>query len=120
MTPERWQQVNEVFHSALKHNSAQRGAFLDQVCGGDQELRKEVESLIASHQSDSDGLIEPYPFEAAVHLLAEDKADLSAGQRIGQYKILSLLGRGGMGGGYLAHHDQLWRRGALQQSSSPF
>ncbi len=50
MTPERWGQVNEVFHSALKRRPAERAAFLDQACDGDQELRKEVESLIGSHE----------------------------------------------------------------------
>jgi hypothetical protein len=90
MTPERWQQVNELFHSALKHGPAQRAAFLDQACNSDPELRKEIESLIASH-NDSDHLVETYPFEAAARLLEEDHADLTVGQRIGQYKILSLL-----------------------------
>ena len=44
MTPERWQQVNELFHSALKREPTLRAAFLYQACDGDEELLKEVES----------------------------------------------------------------------------
>jgi len=119
MTPERWQQVNDLFHSALKHVPAQRADFLDQVCDGDQELRKEVESLISSHHN-SDDLIEAYPIEAATRLIAEDRPDLTVGQRIGQYKILSLLGRGGMGEVYLASDSKLGRKVALRLLPSSF
>src|SRR5215813_12749571 len=51
MTPERWQQVNQLFHSALKYDPSQRASFLNQACDGDQELRQEVESLISSRNS---------------------------------------------------------------------
>src|SRR4030095_14383101 len=96
MTPERWQRVNELFHCALERQPAQRAAFLDQACAGDQELRKEVESLIGSNEN-SDSFIDASGFGAAVQLLDDASPVLSVGQRIGHYKILSLLGRGGMG-----------------------
>src|SRR5262249_60145276 len=51
---------------------------------------------------------------AAAQLLAEQSPDLSAGQRIGHYKILSLLGRGGMGEGYLSPDTTLGRKGAIK------
>src|SRR5262245_12995302 len=119
MTPERWQQVNELFHSALRYDPAQRVSFLNKVCDGDHELRQEVESLISSHQN-SDGFNERYPIEAATMLIAEDRPDLSAGQRIGQYKILSLLGRGGIGEVYLASDSKLGRKVALKLLPSSF
>ncbi|HKA21160.1 MAG TPA: protein kinase [Blastocatellia bacterium] len=119
MTPERWQQVNELFHSALKYDPAQRGSYLNQVCNGDQELRQEVESLIASHNN-SDHFIGAFPIEAATRLIAEDRSDLSIGQRIGQYKILSLLGKGGMGEVYLASDSKLGRKVALKLLPSSF
>lgn len=118
MTPERWQQVNELFHSALKYDPAQRVSYLNQVCDGDQELRQEVESLIASH-NDGDHFIGAFPIEAATRLIAEDRPDLSVGQRIGQYKILSLLGKGGMGEVYLSIGSAPWYRAIFTSFRSP-
>jgi hypothetical protein len=50
MTPERWQRVKEVFHSALECPPSQRATFLSEACAGDLFLREEVESLLASHE----------------------------------------------------------------------
>ena len=50
MTPERWQQVKELFQSALEGESSQQAAFLDKACAGDASLRRQVEALIASHE----------------------------------------------------------------------
>jgi hypothetical protein len=82
MSPERWQQVNKLFHSALEREPAQRAAFLDRACDGDRELRKEVESLIGSHE-DPDSFIDVPAFEAAAQSIAEDVPRLTAGQRVG-------------------------------------
>jgi len=47
MSPERWQQVKEIFNSAINYRPEERGVFLSQACSGDENLRREVESLIA-------------------------------------------------------------------------
>jgi hypothetical protein len=47
MTPERWRQVEEIYHSAMEREKSQRVAFLKEACGGDEELRCDVESLLA-------------------------------------------------------------------------
>ncbi|HJX92209.1 MAG TPA: hypothetical protein VJ372_17030, partial [Pyrinomonadaceae bacterium] len=47
MTPERWQQVNELFTAVIELEPAKRVAFLDQACAEDPILRREVESLIS-------------------------------------------------------------------------
>ena len=119
MTPEQWKRVNELFHSALEREPAQRATFLDHACDGDQELRKEVESLISLHEK-TGSFIDAPAFEAATQLLAEDKAALTAGQRIGRYKILSLLGKGGMGEVYLAQESKLGRNVALKLLPASF
>jgi eukaryotic-like serine/threonine-protein kinase len=119
MTPERWLRVNELFHSALEREPAQRAAFLDQACADDPELRKEVESLIGSNEN-SDSFIDPPGFGAAVQLLAEERPGLSVGQRIGNYNILSLLGSGGMGEVYLAQDSKLGRKVALKLLHASF
>jgi eukaryotic-like serine/threonine-protein kinase len=113
MTPERWHRIRELFESALERAPDERTAFLDQACAGDEEVRKEVESLIASHEK-TGSFIDAPAFEAAGQLLAEDQSDLAVGQRIGHYKILSLLGAGGMGEVYLAQDTRLGRKLALK------
>jgi len=55
MTPERWQRVKEIFHSALQLAPGERSAFLAEQCGKDEGLRREVESLLASHEKPGRG-----------------------------------------------------------------
>jgi len=51
MTPDRWRDINELFHAALAIDSKNRDVYLAEACKGDVELRLEVENLIASHES---------------------------------------------------------------------
>jgi serine/threonine-protein kinase len=114
MTPERWQQIDQLFHSALERESGERAAFLAQACNGDGSLRREVESLIGSHEQ-SDSFIEAPAADLAAGLLAGRKTQLTAGQAVGPYKIVSLLGEGGMGEVYLADDTRLNRKIALKR-----
>jgi hypothetical protein len=59
VTPEHWQQVKELFEAALERGPAQRAAFLAQASVGDQEIRREVESLLAAHDGDSGFINKP-------------------------------------------------------------
>jgi len=49
MRSDRWEQIDEFYHAALEREESERAAFLDKACSGDAELRREVESLLASH-----------------------------------------------------------------------
>src|SRR6266571_4270190 len=119
MTPERWQQVKQIFQSALERNPAERSAFLNQACADDPALRSEVESLIASHNQAGDS-IEAMAAEAATEMLASDPAGPIVGKQIGHYQVLSCIGRGGMGEVFLAHDTSLGRKVALKLLRSDF
>ena len=113
MTPERWQQVDQLFQAAIELPPDERTVLLDKACAGDQALRDEVESLLTS---DEQGLsfIDAPAFEMAATLLVNHQPDLAIGQRIGHHKILALLGTGGMGEVYLAQDGRLGRKIALK------
>lgn len=113
MTPERWQKVKEIFASALQYDRDERSVFLSSACGGDEALRKEVESLIASHEKDGSFMDSP-AYQAAAELLVNERAELKTGQTIGSYEITSFISRGGMGEVYLAQDKRLGRKVALK------
>ena len=119
MTPERWQQVKEIFNSAITHRPEERGLFISKACSGDEELRSEVESLIASHEQ-SGGFIDQPAFEVAASLLVNEKAELNPGQTVGSYEVISFISRGGMGEVYLAEDKRLGRKVALKLLPASF
>ena len=117
MNPERWQQLKQIFQSALERNPAERSAFLSQACADDPALRSEVESLIASHDQAGDS-IEAMAAEAATEMLADDRAIV--GKQIGHYQVLNRIGRGGMGEVFLAQDATLGRKVALKLLRAEF
>ncbi|HKI02493.1 MAG TPA: serine/threonine-protein kinase [Thermoanaerobaculia bacterium] len=97
MTSDRWQQVKAVLEDVLEREEAERRAFLDAACQGDDELRREVESLLASEAEIGDFIETP-----VFRIHGEDAQPLAVGQRVGAYQVVREIGRGGMGSVYLA------------------
>src|SRR5262245_13267326 len=112
MTPERWLQVKELFRSALEHKTEERAAFLDRACFGDESLRREVESLLASFEKSDSPIAAPVAQAAAV--FTSDRAKSLVGQKLIQYEITVVLGEGGMGVVYRAQDTKLNRPVAIK------
>ena len=65
MTPERWQKITAIFEAALQRDDGARSAYVNEACGDDQELRSEVEAMLASHDQASRFIEEPAAAVAA-------------------------------------------------------
>jgi serine/threonine protein kinase len=118
MKAERWQQIERLFHSALGRAPNERAALLSEACSGDEELRREVESLLAEHGRGG-SLLETAAADLAADW-AQHRQQLAAGQTLGHFRILSPLGKGGMGEVYLAEDLKLRRKVALKLLPSAF
>ena len=112
MTPERWQQIKQIFQSAIERPPFERDSFIAQACSNDPELRREVESLISSHNQAGDS-VEEVATQVAAEIIADDRDSL-VGRSFGPYEIISGIGKGGMGEVYLAQDTRLGRRVALK------
>jgi tRNA A-37 threonylcarbamoyl transferase component Bud32 len=119
MTPERFQIAGDLYDQALELEPERRDAFLREACAGDEELRREVESLLAAHES-AEGFIDQPAIEIAAGLFANQTSGSIEGKKIGNYQALALLGKGGMGEVYLANDLKLGRKVALKFLSQQF
>src|SRR3954468_17847585 len=106
MTAQHWQQIKEIFNVAIELDGGERAAFIVRACAGDEALRREVETLIRSHEEDG-SFIDAPAYEVAAGWLADGDAQSLTGQQINHYKMLSELGAGGMGEVYLAQDMKL-------------
>ena len=110
---DRWQSVKHLCQAALDKPAAERAAFLDDACAGDDALRHEVESLLAKER-DADRFLEAPAFELAARAVAQQARVSLLGRALGHYRILSWLGAGGMGEVFLAEDTRLERSVALK------
>jgi non-specific serine/threonine protein kinase/serine/threonine-protein kinase len=108
MAPARWRQVKSIFDQVVEAPSAQREAMVEAACAGDAELRQEVESLLAAHQPTDDLFDQPAMERLQIGTLE--------GRRLGPYRVIREIGRGGMGSVYLGvrDDDQFQRRVAIK------
>ncbi|MEZ6234926.1 MAG: serine/threonine-protein kinase [Phycisphaerales bacterium] len=118
MTPERHQRVKSLFAAACEMPAAERSAFLTQQCAGDDELRREVEALLGFDSDPAENLKTPVLGASLATVLGarprKTVVPTEIPERVGPYKVLRLLGVGGMGIVYVAEQERPRRTVALK------
>ncbi len=111
MEAERWREINRLYHLALEQGESARAPFLEKVCAGDKSVEQEVLSLL-QHAEETGSFLEEPALEVAAKDVATAGRPLPAA--LGRYRVIGLLGEGGMGIVYEAEQDQPRRRVALK------
>lgn len=113
MTPERLQQIERIFHDALDRNESEQMDFVRRACGDDEDLCREVLSLLEAHHLADQHATQP-AMELAAHEIAAEHSHPTAFPELENYDVISPLGRGGMGEVLLAKDKRLKRKVALK------
>jgi serine/threonine protein kinase/tetratricopeptide (TPR) repeat protein len=113
MSTDRWQHVQELFEAAIECEGEARARVLEQRCGADADLRREVESLLAAHERPG-AMDRLAPAIAPAAAWARTRVTGWEGRSVGQYSVLELIDAGGMGIVYKAHDARLGRHVALK------
>jgi serine/threonine-protein kinase len=116
---ELWERIERLYHAALERAQTERAAFLAEACEGDEDLRREVESLLRFDRR-AEHFIESPALEVAARALPRAREETLIGKMIGRYRVLSLLGEGGMSEVYLALDTSLERQVALKLLPAQF
>jgi serine/threonine protein kinase len=113
MSLDRLRQIETLYNDALSLTPNERVAFLDRACGGDMDLRRELESLLA-YERPAENYMEAPALHLVAHSLAQEGAGVLTDRMLGRYQLLSLVGRGGMAEVYCGVDTRLNRLVAVK------